>query len=74
MAQLRAARALLNLSAQEFAKLAQLGVATVRRAEASDALGVLTDANAARVLETFDRAGVEFVDDCGRRRGVRFKV
>jgi len=71
--QLRAARALLGLSAQEFAALAQLGVATVRRAEMADALGSLTEANAARILETFDREGVEFVDDDGRRRGVRLK-
>lgn len=72
-AQLRAARALLDLSAQEFAARAQLGVATVRRAERADALGNLTEANAARILETFDREGVEFIDQDGRQRGVRFK-
>lgn len=72
-AQLRAGRALLGLSAQEFAAKAQLGVATIRRAESADGLGSLTHANAARILETFGKEGIEFLDTEGRKRGVRFE-
>lgn len=72
-AQLRAARSLLGLSAEALAAQASLGLATVRRAEAADGLGSLTASNAARLIDTLIAAGVEFIDDHGKRRGVRLR-
>lgn len=61
-----AARAGLGLSASALAKEAQLGVNTVRRAEAGG-LEVLTPSNAARLVETLERLGIVFLapDDRG---------
>ena len=70
-AQLRAARALVGLSAKELADQAVLGEATVRRAEKEDGQIKLTAANAARIVETLERAGVEFIGENGGGEGVR---
>lgn len=58
--QLRAARALLGISAQELADLTQLGVATIRRAEVGTEVS-LTAVNAQRLVATLKDAGVELV-------------
>lgn len=60
-AQLRAARAALDLTVKALAAEAMLGVSTVRRAE-DDGLQVLTAANAQRLLDTFERLGVLFLE------------
>jgi transcriptional regulator with XRE-family HTH domain len=61
-AQLRAARALLNMSAQELADGTSLGVATIRRAEASDGDVAMTKANAERIVQFLAACGVRFSD------------
>lgn len=58
-AQLRAARALMGVSADEFAKLAGMGVATVRRAEASDGMLNFRDATSDKIAAAFHHLGVE---------------
>lgn len=74
-AQIRAGRALLNISSQELAIRTGLGLATIRRAEAHDGATKLTTVNAARIVQTLESAGVNFVAaDGGKGVGVRFQA
>jgi transcriptional regulator with XRE-family HTH domain len=59
-AQIRAARALIRWTAADLASNADLGVATIRRAETTDGLPLMTVSNLAAVRRTLERAGVEF--------------
>jgi transcriptional regulator with XRE-family HTH domain len=72
-AQIRAARGLLRWSAEVLAERSRLGVATIRRAEASDGPPNLTAANAATVQATLEAAGVIFIIENGHGPGVRLK-
>jgi hypothetical protein len=72
-AQLRAARALLRWSAEDLARAAVLGVATVRRAELAEGETPMTAANNLAVRRALEAAGVEFIDQNGGGEGVRFK-
>jgi len=72
-AQLRAARGLLGISAQELATTSGLGVATIRRAEQNDAQVSITAANARAIVGAFEQSGVEFLAENGGGAGVRFK-
>jgi len=59
-AQIRAARAVLKITAQELADAAHVGVATVRRAEDSSA-GLLTSAVVSEALRrALEQMGLEF--------------
>lgn len=71
IAQIRAARAILNWKAHDLAKAAGIGVATVWRLEGgSDRVGPKTlDA----VRRAFECAGVIFIDPNGGGEGVRLK-
>ena len=60
-AQLRAARALLNISALQLAELTGLGLNTVRRAEATNAAAPVTATNARLLVSTLEAAGVVFI-------------
>ncbi len=72
--QIRAARALLGMSATELAEKSKLGLATIRRAEAIDGevrmIAVTEDA----LRRTLEAAGVEFIEPNGGGEGVRRKV
>ena len=70
-AQLRAARSLVRLSAVELAERANVGVATVRRAEAQDGEIGTTAANAVAIRTALESVGVEFTN--GEAPGVRLK-
>jgi transcriptional regulator with XRE-family HTH domain len=70
-AQMRAARALIRWSAEDLAREAMLGVATIRRAEASDGPVQMTAANAAAIGRALEAAGVEFLAGNGNGPGVR---
>jgi len=70
-AQIRAARALVRWTAQDLASAAQIGVATVRRAEAADGELSMTEANKAAVVRALEAAGVIFVAENGAGPGVR---
>ena len=69
--QMRAARALVRWSAEDLAREALLGVATVRRAEASDGPVQMTAANAAAITRALEAAGIEFTN--GDAPGVRLR-
>lgn len=60
-AQIRGARALLGLTAMQLAAEAQLGVNTIRRAEAVDGPTSLTAANGVQLKEAFRRLGALFI-------------
>lgn len=62
---IKAGRALANITAQELADASQLGIATIKRAEAAAASDEtsLTASNADRVIETFRVKGVVFIPD-----------
>ena len=72
-AQMRAARALIRWSAEDLAREAMLGVATVRRAEAGDGPVQMTAANAAAIARALEAAGIEFIAGNGNGPGVRFR-
>ena len=72
-AQIRAARALLRWRAQDLARESSVGVATIRRAELTDAETSLTTANDLAVRRALEAAGVEFIDENGGGPGVRLR-
>jgi transcriptional regulator with XRE-family HTH domain len=60
-AQIRAARALIRWTAEDLAREADLGVATIRRAEATDGPLQMTVSNLAAVRRALEAAGIEFI-------------
>ena len=72
-AQIRAARALLNINQEELAKIASVHVATIRRLET--ATGVRGAADTLwKLQDALERKGVEFIpEEAGRGPGVRLK-
>ncbi len=72
-AQLRAARALLRWTADDLAEKSKIGVATIRRAESTDAPLGVTAANESAMRAALESAGVIFVDENGEGPGVRLR-
>ena len=72
-AQIRAARALLNMSQADLAKIASVHVATIRRLEA--ATGVRGAAETLwKMQQALEAAGIEFIpEEGGKGPGVRLK-
>ena len=76
-AQLRAARALLNIDQKQLAEMAGVSLPTIQRMEASDGnvRGIVDTLT--KVVEALDRAGIELIGESavsrGGGRGVRFK-
>lgn len=76
-AQIRAARALLGIDQRQLAEMAGVSVPTIQRMEASsgNVRGVVETLT--KVVEAFDRAGIELIGEnvVSREggRGVRFK-
>ncbi|WP_413867583.1 helix-turn-helix domain-containing protein [Albidovulum sp.] len=76
-AQMKAARALLGIGQKDLAVMAGVSVPTIQRMEASEAnvRGIIE--SLMRVIEAFDRAGIELIGEGGRSlgggRGVRLK-
>jgi hypothetical protein len=71
--QIRAARGLVRWSAEELAREAALGLATIRRAEAAEDKTSMTIANDLAVRRALEAAGVEFIEDNGGGPGVRLR-
>ncbi len=77
-AQMRAARALLGIDQQTLADLADVSLPTIQRMEASqgNVRGIVD--TLMKVVEAFDRAGIELIGEnapgVGTGRGVRFKT
>jgi hypothetical protein len=63
----------LRWSAEDLAREAALGLATIRRAEGTEAATSLTMANDLAVRRAFESAGVEFIDENGGGPGVRLR-
>jgi hypothetical protein len=72
-AQIRAARGLLRWSAEDLAREAALGVATIKRAEGAENETSMTVANDLAVRRALEGAGVEFIDENGGGPGVRLR-
>src|SRR3954466_2074486 len=74
---MRAARALLGLDQKDLAELSGVSLPTIQRMEASEGnvRGVVD--TLMKVVDAFDRAGIELIGDTsmswGAGRGVRFK-
>jgi transcriptional regulator with XRE-family HTH domain len=71
--QIRAARALLRWSAEDLAKAARIGIATVRRAESEDGEPSTTVANLQAIRSALELGGVQFIAGNGGGPGVRTK-
>nr|WP_036288903.1 transcriptional regulator [Methylocystis sp. ATCC 49242] len=72
-AQMRAARALVRWTVDDLAKAANVGVMTVRRAEANDGPPSMMANNLAAIRAALEAAGVEFIAENGGGPGVRLK-
>jgi predicted transcriptional regulator len=72
-AQLRAARALIDITAKELAELSRVSLATIRRAEGVTGPTNLTAANAETLVRSLERRGVEFISENGGGPGVRLR-
>jgi transcriptional regulator with XRE-family HTH domain len=72
-AQIRAARALLNMSQADLARIASVHVATIRRLEAATEVRGAAE-TVWKIQRALDAAGIEFIPaEAGRGAGVRFK-
>ena len=71
--QIRAGRALLRITITDLAKLANIGVATIKRAEAGAGLPSANVRTIDAIIKAFQNAGVEFVGTPDDRPGVRLK-
>jgi transcriptional regulator with XRE-family HTH domain len=71
-AQIRAARGLVRWSADDLAAAAEIGISTVRRAEADNGSPPITTANLKAIQIALENAGVEFIPENGGGVGVRF--
>lgn len=75
--QMRAARALLGIDQRRLAELSGVSLPTIQRMEASDGVvrGVIDTLT--KVIDAFDRAGIELIGEeapsRGEGRGVRLK-
>ncbi len=72
-AQIRAARALLRWRAEDLARVSEVGIATVRRAELREGETSLTAPNDRAIRRALEAAGVEFIDENGGGPGVRLR-
>ena len=76
-AQMRAGRALLGIDQRQLAELAGVSLPTIQRMEASEGTvrGVIDSLT--KIVEAFDRAGIELIGEnassTGGGRGVRLK-
>ena len=71
--QIRAARALLGLSATELANLSGVGWATIQRFESTEDVPLNRSGTLAKVLSTLESHGVEFLGDPALSPGVQLK-
>jgi hypothetical protein len=71
--QLRAARALLDWTAEALAEASRVGINTIRRAEAVSGPVRMTAANAHAVRQALEQAGIEFIAENGGGPGVRMR-
>lgn len=70
-AQIRAARALLDITAAELAKRAQVDWATIQRFESTDGIPPSRSGTLKRLKETLEAAGITFIGDPESAPGVQ---
>ena|SRR6266478_1819945 len=71
--QIRAARALLNWSAEDLSRRSAVSLRTIRRAELTEGHTSMTTANDLAIRRALEAAGVEFIDENGGGHGVRLR-
>jgi transcriptional regulator with XRE-family HTH domain len=71
--QIRAARALINWSAEELSRRSAVSLRTIRRAELTEGHTSMTTANDLAIRHALEGAGVEFIDENGGGPGVRLR-
>ncbi len=72
--QIKAARALLNLTVAELAKESGIGFTTMVRLEAADGVPSGTVRTLDSVQKTLEKAGIEFIGTPEQGAGVRWRV
>lgn len=72
--QIKAARSLLNWSAQDLAEESGVGVATIRRFEGSKGIDSASIKSLNAVKTCFEAAGIEFIGDPQKNPGVMLHV
>jgi hypothetical protein len=65
---------MLRWSAADLARVAALGLATIRRAELTEGETSMTMANDLAVRRALEAAGIEFIDESDGGPGVRLKM
>lgn len=73
-AQIRAGRNLLGLSSREFASLANVSWATIKRFELADGIPPSRAGTLERVQVALEAAGIEFIGDPVTSPGVRLRA
>lgn len=71
--QIRAARGLLGISANELAEIAKVGWATIQRFEDSGGIPASRSGTLERVKRALENEGIEFLGDPNESPGVRLK-
>ena len=71
--QIRAARALINWSAEDLSRHSSVSLRTIRRAEVAGWQTAMTAANDLALRRVLESAGVEFTDENGGGVGVRLR-
>jgi len=72
-AQIRAARALLGMSATELSERAGVGWATIQRFESVEGVPKNRSGTLQRIKETLESAGIQFIGDPISSPGVRLR-
>jgi hypothetical protein len=72
--QLRAGRGLIGWTAQDLANASQVGVATIRRAEANDGPVRLIAANVSALIRALEEQGVVLIEENGGGAGARMRT
>ena len=71
---IRAARGLIGWTAQDLADASQVGVATIRRAEAEDGPVRMIAGNVSALIRAFENQGVILIEENGGGAGARMKA
>lgn len=72
-AQIRAARALLRITVNDVAEMLEIGIATIKRMEASNGIPPAHARNIDQLSKALEMAGVEFIGTPDDLPGVRLK-
>ena len=71
--QIKAARSLLAWSQEELARFADVSIPTIKRLESNDGPLGGRSSTGQKILNAFQEAGVEFIDENGGGPGVRLR-